>query len=175
MANFYAIIPDVLKWEGGYVNHPADPGGATNRGITIGTFRQFYKLSGVSEPSLENLQALTEEQAVSIYHGAFWSLMRGDEIKDQDIAANLFDFFVNAGNFAVIEMQKCLVARGAHIKIDGAIGPVTIDAINSAPPELYEDFYQARIEYYKRLAHDYPKMAVFLTGWLRRAESFKKI
>lgn len=173
MAVFEKAIGHVLRWEGGLVNHPNDPGGITNRGITIGVF-QKYALSvlGVM-PSIEALEMLTEAEAKAIYREVFWPAITGDQIVSQDVANIYFDAFVNMSNSAVAVMQKTLNAMGAHLVVDGIHGPLTLAAINAANPvQLFSNFKAARIKYYTDLAQHRPSMAVFLQGWLNRVNSF---
>lgn len=173
MAAFEKAIDHVLRWEGGYVNHPNDPGGATNRGITIGVFQKYaLSILGVA-PSIEALMALTEAEAKAIYWHVFWQGIDGDEIKSQEVANIYFDAFVNMGNSGVKVMQKTLNVMGARLVVDGVHGPLTLAAINAANPvQLYNNFKAARIWYYKDLAQRKPTMVVFLQGWLNRINSF---
>src|SRR6478609_3873494 len=115
MADFNEAIDIVLEHEGGYVDHPSDPGGATNRGITFNLFKQYAAELGVPATK-DSLKALTEIQAQSIYKKEFWDKMSGDKIKDQQLATQVFDFYVNAGKRAIEILQ-----REAGVDIDGAV------------------------------------------------------
>lgn len=173
MADFEKAIGQVLRWEGGLVNHPNDPGGLTNRGITIGVFQKYaLPVLGVM-PSIEALEMLTEAEAKAIYRQVFWPWITGDQIKSQDVANIYFDAFVNMDKGAVAVMQRTLNAMGARLAVDGIHGPLTLAAINAADSvQLFNNFKAARIKYYKDLAQQRPAMAVFLQGWLNRANSF---
>lgn len=167
MAEFEKAIPHVLKWEGGFVNHPADPGGATNRGITFNLFKQYAKSLGLL-PNVDALKSLTEPQAKKIYKEHFWDSMRGLEFKDQSIANITFDAFVNCGHNGIK-----IVQRMAGTKADGIIGPNSLFVINSAVPKvLFESIKDERMNYYRSLAERKPQMQVFLNGWLNRVNSF---
>jgi lysozyme family protein len=170
MADFEKSIPHVLKWEGGYVDHPADPGGATNRGIIFTLFKQFADELGLPKTK-EGLKQLTEGQAKHIYRIQFWNKMKGDLIKDQRVADIIFDGFVNMGKNGLKVAQK-----EAGVEVDGEFGPKTIEAINNAAPKLlFEGIKDGRIAYYKRLAEKKPPMQVFLKGWLNRISSFNYV
>lgn len=167
MAEFEKAIPHTLKWEGGFVNHPADPGGATNRGITFNLFKQYAKSLGFM-PTVDALKNMTEAQAKTIYKVHFWDKMRGLEFKDQSVANITFDAFVNCGYSGIK-----LVQRVAGTEDDGIIGVNSLAAINGANPKsLFDSIKAERINYYKNLADRKPQMAVFLKGWLNRADSF---
>jgi lysozyme family protein len=167
MADFEKSIPHILKWEGGYVNHPADPGGATNRGIILSLFKQYAKALGLP-PTVDALKTITEDQAKFIYREHFWNAMKGDEINDQQLATMIFDAFVNQGYRGLK-----LAQREAGVETDGNIGPKSIQAFNGAAPAvLFDGIKDARKEYYIDLADKKPSMAVFLRGWLNRVNSF---
>lgn len=175
MANFDAFFPTLLKYEGGFVNDPVDPGGATNKGVTMETFRSCAKQYLDIEPTLENLKALTDAQAGKIYKPLYWDKIRGDDIESQDLASIVFDFQVNAGASASKLLQKVLNDLGAKppLAVDGAIGPGTMAALKSADPvEVYRRYKQGRIDYYEDLVAKRPALGKFLKGWLSRVNSF---
>lgn len=176
MANFDKFFPELLKHEGGFVDHPDDPGGATNKGVTMKTFKLYaQKLLGV-EPTLENLKNLTDEQAGKIYKTMYWDRIKGDDIEFQELANIVFDFYVNAGANASKLLQRVLNDMGQDIAVDGGIGPKTLGAIDNVDQkELYRRYKQGRITYYKDLVERKPKLNVFLKGWLNRVNSFPDI
>lgn len=123
--NFERSLLNVLVHEGGFVNHPADPGGATNKGITIATFRKWVKRNG----TVEDLKALTKEQAAKVYRAQYWNAVRADELPS-GIDYAVFDIAVNSGPSRAIKILQ--EAVGATI--DGKIGPETIAAAQKADP-----------------------------------------
>ncbi len=168
MADFNAAIPIILKHEGGYVNHPSDPGGATNRGIIFSLFRRYAPSLGL-KPDLESLKNLSEEDAKTISKQDFWDKMKGDLFKDQQVANIVFDAFVNMGPRALKLLQIEL-----GVEIDGVIGKQTLEAVNTANPKLvFEGFKDARLFFYRDLAQRKPHMEVFLNGWNNRVNSFR--
>jgi lysozyme family protein len=167
MANFDTAIPIILKHEGGYVNHPSDPGGATNRGIILSNFVLYADELGLPA-TVEGLKQLTENQAKYIYRKMFWNRMRGDEIASQNVANILFDGHVNMGGNAIKMIQR-IVGTVA----DGALGPKTVAAINSVPAKaLFESYKSERINFYLDLVNRKPQLGVFLKGWMNRINSF---
>lgn len=170
MAKFEIEIPRVLAHEGGYVNHPSDPGGKTNRGITDrldGKIDGLVDLNGDGAGDVE-IKKLTEDQAKQVYKTRFWDRMQGDKIESQAIAGILFDGYVNMGANAIKILQRIL-----SVKDDGVIGPKTLEAINGANEiQLYTDYKAARIEFYNDLAERKPALKVFLKGWNNRINSF---
>ncbi|URL57032.1 N-acetylmuramidase [Luteibacter flocculans] len=175
MADFNSFFPTLLKHEGGYVNDPVDPGGATNKGVTLATFRQCAQsLLGI-EPSLDNLRALTDAQAGTIYKALYWDKVRGDQIASQPLANIVFDFQVNAGANASRLLQRVLNTLGAspQIAVDGAIGAGTLAALAKADTvAVYAAYKQGRKDYYTNLVKQRPPLAKFLKGWLARVDSF---
>ncbi len=170
MASFDLFLPILLKFEGGYVNNPNDPGGETNLGITMATFQQCsHDLLGI-DPTSDNLKALTPGQAGIIYKANYWNKIQGDAYALQDLANIVCDFYVNAGGNASKLLQTVLQGMGADITADGAIGPATMQALNSfSQVDVYNAYKQGRIQYYQALGAKYP---MFLKGWLYRANWF---
>ena len=170
MASFDIVLPIILKFEGGYVDDPTDPGGETNKGVTMATFRQCsHALLGL-EPTSDNLKALTDAQAGIIYRQNYWRPIQGDSIALQELANIVCDFYVNAGTHASSLLQQVLQTMGANVVVDGCIGPATIQALASlAEDEVYRQYKAGRIAYYQQLGQKYPQ---FLQGWLNRVESF---
>lgn len=173
MADFEKAIPHVLKWEGGDINHPNDPGGHTNRGITFKIFKKYaHVLLGV-DPTLANLKVLSEDQAKIIYRKVFWDGIKGDSIHSQDLADALLDGHVNMGANGIKLMQRVL-----KVSTDGKVGQKTLEAINkweySAEAfTMWVSYRDAREWYYFTLTLIKPKMKVFLDGWLNRLNDLK--
>jgi lysozyme family protein len=158
VASFDRAIEPVLKHEGGYVDHPNDPGGETNFGIS----RRSY-------PGLD-IKGLTVEDAKAIYHGDFWQPIRGEAIQSQDVASNLLDFAVNAGISRSVKTVQQLVGAAQ----DGKLGPRTLAAINGQDGlNLNLRITLARVQFYTELAAKRAEFRAFLVGWVRRALSFR--
>ncbi len=173
MANFALFLPMVLQFEGGFSDDPVDPGGATNKGITLKTFTGCAeKLLDVS-PTLENLRNLTDDQAGILYRTLYWKPVGGDETQLQDLANIVCDFYVNAGVNATKLLQRVLNDLGASLTVDGGIGPASLAALASLDQtEVYRRYKSGRITYYQNLAKSQPALNKFLKGWLNRVNSF---
>jgi lysozyme family protein len=170
MASFDVFLPLVLQSEGGYSNDPDDPGGETNKGITMRLFQQCsHELLGI-DPTSENLRGLTDAQAGIIYKAAFWDKISGDAFELQDLANIVCDSFVNSGTHATTLLQKVLNNLGANVIVDGVIGRATVQALSSLDQTaVYRQYKQGRIDYYRNLGVSYP---MYLKGWLNRVNSF---
>jgi lysozyme family protein len=173
VASFDVFLPMLLRFEGGYVDDPTDPGGETNKGVTMATFRQCSHELLHIDPASENLRALTDAQAGIIYRSLYWDKMHGDDFQLQDLANIVCDFYVNAGTHATLLLQQILNGMGAHLAEDGGIGPATIQALNSLDQmAVYRQYKQGRINYYQSLGQRFPR---FLQGWLNRTNAFPNL
>lgn len=153
MSHFERAIIPVLKHEGGYVNHPSDPGGETKYGITK---RNYHHL---------DIRNLTREQAIEIYRRDYWRDYM--DAMPYRIAAKLFDMSVNMGH----QQANKLLQRAAGVVDDGAIGPRTLKAINEIDPgALLDRIIAEQKRFYAALIAKRPSMAVFEKGWHRRAD-----
>lgn len=169
---FRDFLPTILQHEGGFVDDPDDPGGATNKGITLKTFQAYAHLVGV-EPTLANLKQITSEQAGIIYYEIYWKGIMGDQITDGQVAQQYVDFYINAGSNAVRVMQQTVNEMGQTCTVDGAMGPNMLKCINALPGKpLFQGYKINRAEYYENLVKRNPKLGKFLKGWLNRTNSF---
>lgn len=173
MASFDIFLPILLRFEGGYVDNPNDPGGETNKGITMKTFSNCsHALLGIA-PTSANLQALTDAQAGIIYKTNYWNTMQGDSFPLQDLANIVCDFYVNAGTHATSLLQTVMNGLGANLVVDGVLGPASIQALTGLDQvTVYEQYRQGRINYYQQLGVKYP---MFLQGWLNRVDAFPAV
>ena len=162
-SNFDRSLTLVLKHEGGYVDHPKDPGGATNMGITIGTLRQWRSPKPVTKA---DVKALTRAEAAAIYRANYWRAVRGDELP-LGIDYATFDFAVNSGiGRAVPFLQNAL-----GVNADGALGPKTLAAARLAnTADVVADLCDRRLAWLKRLK----TWPTFGKGWSRRVAGVRK-
>lgn len=159
MREFKDYLEVILRHEGGYVNHPSDPGGETKYGIC----KRSY-------PNLD-IKNLTIEQASNIYYNDYWLKLNIDEIYDEDLKLQLFDMGVNAGIKTAIKLLQHII----EVTEDGIVGPITIKKINSNYIDIVERYENARIEYYNHLVEKNPALQVFIKGWLNRVNTTKFI
>ena len=177
------IAEDIVAREGGYVNDPDDPGGATKYGVTVHTMRRLgLDLDGNGAVDASDVRHLSRAQAVEIFMQHYFLRPRIAELPE-GLQASVFDMYVNAGSNAVKILQQLLVDMGETLDVDGAIGPLTIAATARAfarNPALTIDAYGiARRNYYFRLADQRPASRKYARtraggkgGWIRRAEEF---
>jgi lysozyme family protein len=167
MARFEDAIPTILAHEGGAVDHPADPGGLTNRGITWDTWK---RIKG-PDATRAGLLALTEAEAVEIYHREYW-LPIYELLDSQNVATKVFDVAVNAGHRQAHRLlQESVSALGYRVAKDGLLGPNTLAAANSCDPaELVAEICEAQAAFYRGIVNINPGMIAFLGGWLERAK-----
>ncbi len=168
MAVFSLEMPRLLAHEGGYVNNPDDPGGATNLGITIKTLRSWRASDAVTK---EDVKALTVKEATSIYFIRYWMPLGLDSMTHQSLAGALFDASVNSGpSQAVTTLQRAVNSLGGTLAVDGKAGPNTMGAVNSmSEPLLMAWFALERIRFYSKLGHENESQWQFMYGWVRRS------
>ena len=177
------IAEQIVAREGGYVNDPDDPGGATNHGVTIHTLRALgMDLDGDGAVTEWDVRALSRDQAIEIFLRDYYERPRICDLPDV-LQASVFDMYVNAGSNAVKILQGLLRDMGQALSVDGVIGPQTVHAARAAcfeAPEHIADAYGiARRNYYFRLADGRPASRKYARtragtkgGWIRRAEEF---
>lgn len=173
MANFNESIKHVLKNEGGFVDHPDDPGGATKYGISLRFLRAAnLRVRDAHDITVEDVQALTEHDAKEIYLDHFWNPHRYSEINSQRVATKVFDLCVNMGS----SKANRLLQEGANyltqgsIDVDSIIGPKTISAVNSCDESLLKDYLiQGAMRHYLDLVIKNRDLKVFYRGWINRA------
>lgn len=178
-----SIARAIVAREGGYVNDPDDPGGATKYGVTIGTMKRLrMDLTGDGVVTIADVKALTREDAEDIFLKHYFERPRIDDLP-KSIQASVFDMYVNSGRNAVKILQRLLNKMGFSVAVDGALGPQTIGAAKSADRQAGRYFVNAygieRRNYYYRLADRRPRSRKYATtrvggkgGWIRRAEEF---
>lgn len=169
MANHKLLIPHIRRWEGGFVSDPDDLGGATNKGITYDTLKRYFRRKGYPRPSVGDLRRLTDKQWEEIYKSFYWDKCRGDEIRSQNVANMLVDWFWHSGTHATKAVQRIVSTNP-----DGIIGRISLQAINAREPRrLFEELKTARIAFYNRIAKSRPQNMKYLRGWLNRVNSLR--
>lgn len=157
MADSKILQPFILSWEGGFANDPNDKGGATMKGVTIGTFRQIF---GASK-TVNDLKNITDEQWHTVYKRFYWDVWKADQIYSQSIANLLVDYAWASG--PVLSVKKIQGLLG--VTADGIVGPKTLGAINSKDRlKLFTDIWQFR----KRFIETRADFKHFGKGWLNR-------
>jgi len=183
MQTVHQIATEIVAREGGYVNDPDDPGGATKYGVTIHTMRRLgLDLTRDGRISVADVQALTRSQAVDIFITHYFERPQVVDLPET-LHATVFDMYVNAGANAVRILQRLLVEMGNIVGVDGGIGPQTVaatrNAFAAAPDHLADAYGIARRNYYYALADARPASRKYALrrdggkgGWITRAEQF---
>lgn len=154
MANFEKALSHILQNEGGYVNDKTDKGGETKFGISKKSYPK------------EDIKNLTIERAKEIYKRDFWDKIKGDQIQNDELALNLFDFAVNGGvGTSIKTLQKAL-----NVDVDGVIGNDTLSAMAVINfPDLIKRFIKFRNLHYVDIVINDPTQIKFLKGWISRS------
>jgi len=157
-SNYDKCLETILHHEGGYVNHPSDPGGETNMGVTKRVYEDFG--------GTKDMQDLEFEDVAPIYKQNYWDRVKGDELPS-GLDLCVFDFGVNAGTGRAAKYLQTMIGTVA----DGGIGPNTLRALgNYVESEGIEstirNYQEARQEYYESLT----TFETFGRGWTRRVK-----
>jgi len=118
--NYPQALKQVLKYEGGYVDHPKDPGGPTNKGITQAVYDAWQKKNGLPTQSVRNI---SDAAVAAIYKQQYWDAISGDDLPS-GVDFAVFDFAVNSGVSRAAKYLQAVVG----VTQDGQIGPQTIQA-----------------------------------------------
>jgi lysozyme family protein len=152
--NFKECLDLVLKAEGGWVNHPSDPGGETNLGVTKRVWEEY-----VGHP-VESLKKLTKDDVAPLYEQKYWRPCYG-EVLPRGLDFVVFSMGVNAGPGRSVKLLQSSIGCVP----DGVIGPATRGLISdSNSATLIGKFSEARREYYRSLKN----FPIFGKGWLNR-------
>jgi len=157
-SNYDKCLKTILHHEGGYVNHPKDPGGETNLGVT----KRVYEEHG----GTKDMKNLLVEDVAPIYKKGYWDRMKGDQLPG-GLDLCVFDFGVNAGPGRSAKYLQTMIGTVA----DGGIGPNTLKKLDEyvekhGIKKCIEDFQGARQDYYEKLS----TFATFGKGWTRRVD-----
>jgi lysozyme family protein len=163
--NFAGALSAVLVHEGGWADHPKDPGGATMKGVTLATYRQYRP--GATKQQLRNISS---DELLLIYRDGYWNKLRGDDLPaGVDLA--VFDFAVNSGPARAAIYLQNIVGTAP----DGKIGPLTIKAVNAycakfGAAQLVNELCSQRLAFLERLS----TWPTFGKGWSRRVAEVRK-
>lgn len=160
-ANWQDALANVLKHEGGYVNHPSDPGGRTNLGVTQRVWEEWVK-HDVDE---KQMRELTPEMVAPLYEEKYWQRVKGDDLPS-GVDYCVFDASVNSGTGRASKwLQECV-----GVQPDGVIGPMTLRTVQSmVPADLVNLYCDKRLAFLKELK----TWETFGKGWERRVEEVR--
>lgn len=168
-SRFDICLEEVLRHEGGYADHPADPGGATNMGITRKTLARWRGVSPWWMLQKDEVRRLTRAEAARIYRSGYWERCRAGEMPPGlDLA--LFDFAVNSGPDRAVKTLQGLL----DVPADGIAGSVTLGALRervalSGIAGLVDVLCDRRLDFLTRLS----TYAVFGRGWRKRVTAIR--
>lgn len=170
MAKVELLIPFILRWEGGFVDDPDDRGGATNKGITIATYRFYRRQRGYATTTVSDLKNISDAEWANVLKSLYWDKWQADKIVNQSIANILVDWVWASGSYGIKLPQKML-----GVTADGIVGNQTLAAVNSYTPpcELFEKIRQERIAFVNRIVAARPANRKFRRGWLNRINDLK--
>ncbi len=177
--NFLSSLRRVLRYEGGYSNHPLDKGGPTNLGITLRTLQNFYEdyeygdLDGDGDVDVNDIRLLdTLEEAAPVYKRYFWDKMRLDSFPGGPDFL-MFDFGVNSGPKNATRILQRAINRCVDdpVDVDGVLGPMTLERVNGVDSTLLVSaMLKERGIFYNKLINQNPSQEVFRNGWFNRLE-----
>ncbi len=143
---FLKALNFVFSLEGGYSNHKADRGGATNYGITQGTYNAYRR--SVNK-NMQPVELITKEEATDIYYKEYWLKSGANKIYDFGLALMLFDSCVNHGLKTGVELYR---ESGKDL----------------------EKFFELRKNKYRAIVMNNPSQRVFIKGWFNRLHRLEK-
>jgi lysozyme family protein len=169
------MIDDILRREGGYVDHPADRGGPTKYGITQKTLSAYIGRAAL----VSEVQTLSEAVAREIYERNYYVAPRIDRLPEA-IQPFIFDCAVNHGPRRAIKFVQSVCNQAGctpTLSVDGAMGPNTRKAAEWANremgPTLLSALLEERRNFYRLIVAQRPSQEVFLTGWMNRVNEFE--
>ena len=174
MSTFELAIPTILRQEGRFVNNPADPGGATNFGISLRWLVANNLLSvlereegDVTQSALNAVKSMTQGEAESFYRVQWWGQYGYGRILEQSVATKIFDTAVNIGPRTAHRIAQ----EAAGAVADGVLGADSIMALNAqkGSPLLIHALQDRQMAYYNALVARNPHLEEFLVGWRARA------
>lgn len=152
----------LLQHEGGFVNHPADPGGMTNLGVTRKAWQEYVG----REVTEDEMRALTPQAVEPFYKRRYWDAVSGDSLP-AGVDLCVFDCCVNSG----AKQSVRFLQRAVGAEADGALGPKTLAAVAAADPhDVIDKFTQMR----ENFLRDLPAFVTFGKGWLIRTAAVEK-
>lgn len=160
-------MDEIFYHEDGYVDHPKDPGGATNMGITHKTLAAWRKVSPWSDLPKSEVKNLSKDEARKIYEANYWRAVKGDDLPS-GVDLFVMDYGVNSGPSRAVKALQTVVG----VPADGVIGPVTLEAVRKTDPlKIVNELYKYRMQYLRSLK----TWSTFGKGWTRRVDSVHKV
>lgn len=169
MADSSKLVPFILQWEGGFVNDPDDLGGATNRGITIGTYTEYRKRKGQGAPTVTDLKNISDAEWLDVFRTLYWDRWKADEIRSQPVANILVDWVWASGSHGIRRPQRLL-----GVKADGIAGKRTIAAVNAMDAAtLFKMIKDDRVRFIDEICRARPENGKYRKGWMNRINAIR--
>ena len=189
MADIEKLIPFIIKWETGvirqngetaeslfgrarkkgFANDPKDLGGATQTGVTIGTYRTWCKKHGNPVPTVEDLKNIPYQTWLAILKESYWDRWKADKIESQSVANILVDFVWASGINGIKKPQEFL-----KVVPDGVVGPKTLAAVNNRGSlSLFYQLRDLRLKFVEAIVRANPSQKKWLKGWKNRINDIK--
>jgi lysozyme family protein len=160
--NFTRCLANLLVSEGGYSNHPQDPGAQTNMGVTLATYRKWIKKDGTPG----DLKSITREQVAKVYRSVYWNAVKGDDLPS-GVDYAVFDYAVNSGPARAVKALQMILS----VTVDGQVGPETLGALKTASPVVViNELYHQRLAFLKSLK----TWSTFGNGWKNRVAAVRE-
>ena len=161
--NFEQCFALVLRNEGGYVDNPHDPGGATNLGCTKDTWEAW-----VGHPvTKDDIRALTPNDVMPLYKAKYWDTVKGDDLP-YGVDYAVFDFAINSGPSRAAKALQSVLS----VTVDGQIGDATLRAFEAANPrDVATAVCEARLAFLQSL----PTYGTFGKGWSKRVSEVETV
>ena len=177
MADFKIAYDKTAKFEGGYANNPKDRGGETYKGIARNFFPKWKGWQVIDKLDKKDVKKLNsvlahdnqmQEWVHRFYQDNFWSQIRGNEIQDQEVANNIYDFAVNSGVSRAIKYMQMVLG----VEVDGQFGPVTLGKLNTFGEMTFVNKYKKeRLDFLNKIVQNNPSQKTFLAGWTSRVNN----
>lgn len=162
LERFHRCLPPLLVHEGGFSNHPKDPGGATNKGVTQRVYDLWRRSHGLAPRSVAWID---DAEVEKIYHGDYWTPARCDQLP-AGVDYAVFDCAVNQG----LGRAARLLQEAVGVEVDAKVGPKTLNAVKAMNPhDLVREFCALREAHYRSLK----TFNVFGRGWLKRLQAVR--
>lgn len=166
---FNLFMEPLIDLEGGYVNHPHDRGGPTNKGVTLRVFQAYEQLHGRPKPGIAELKKISDQKVKDIYHEQFWLPIWGDHLPlGLDMA--MLDTSINSGPGQAVK----LVQRVVGVNPDADMGVITLKAIETAYKAneigVINKYLDSRLAFMKKLSN----WSTFGKGWTSRVKEVRK-
>jgi len=162
--NFESALAHVLKSEGGWSDNPADPGGATMKGITFQVYKDWKRNPHLTK---EDLKAITDQEVSDLYNQLYWTKILGNDLPN-GVDYAVFDAAVNMG----VGRASKLLQESVGVTADGVIGQGTMKAVYAAnPQDILNKFSEEKTNFYQSLK----TFQTFGKGWLNRVAEVKHI